>query len=199
MTERGSRAGQRLQIMKDDVDRPLAAILTLNTFAHTLGAAGVGAQSAVIWGEAWVGVVGVVVTLAILIFSEIIPKTLGAVHAKRLASFTAWTVHWMILILYPIVVACDRISKLLAGRKMHAPIISREEMHSLAQLAHEEGARPERGPHPPQPHRPARSYRRTGHDPAHRRLHAPRRPDRRPDHERRATPLRARPHHRRLD
>lgn len=140
MTERGSRAGQRLQVMKDDVDRPLAAILTLNTFAHTLGAAGVGAQSAVIWGEAWVGVVGVVVTLAILIFSEIIPKTLGAVHAKRLASFTAWTVHWMILILYPVVAACDRISKLLAGRSTHAPIISREEMHSLAQLAHEEGA-----------------------------------------------------------
>ena len=75
MTERGSRAGQRLQVMKDDVDRPLAAILTLNTFAHTLGAAGVGAQSAVIWGEAWVGVVGVVVTLAILIFSEIIPRS----------------------------------------------------------------------------------------------------------------------------
>lgn len=88
MVERGSKAGLRLQKMKDDVDRPLAAILTLNTFAHTLGAAGVGAQATLIWGEAWVGVVSVVVTLLILVFSEIIPKTIGAVHAKPLAGFT---------------------------------------------------------------------------------------------------------------
>jgi CBS domain containing-hemolysin-like protein len=140
MTERGSKAGQRLQVMKDDVDRPLAAILTLNTFAHTLGAAGVGAQATLIWGEAWVGAVSVVVTLAILIFSEIIPKTLGAVNAKRLAGFTAYTVYGMIVMLYPIVAACDWISKLLSGRRQQVPLISREEMHSLAQLAHEEGA-----------------------------------------------------------
>ena len=140
MVERGSRAGKRLQAMKDDVDRPLAAILTLNTFAHTLGAAGVGAQAAVIWGETWVGVVGVVVTLAILIFSEIIPKTLGAVNAKALAPFTAWTVHFMIVSLYPVVIACDWLSKRLQGREQSEPLISREEMHSLAQLAHDEGA-----------------------------------------------------------
>jgi len=93
-----------------------------------------------VWGEAWVGVVGVIVTLAILIFSEIIPKTLGAVHAKRLAAFTSYTVHAMIVILYPVVAACDRISKLLSSRNQPVPLISREEMHSIAQLAHEEGA-----------------------------------------------------------
>lgn len=140
MTERGSKAGQRLQVMKDDVDRPLAAILTLNTFAHTLGAAGVGAQATIVWGEAWVGAISVVVTLAILIFSEIIPKTLGAVNAKRLAAFTAYTVHGMIVMLYPVVAACNWISKILAGQNQQVPLISREEMHSIAQLAHEEGA-----------------------------------------------------------
>lgn len=140
MTERGSKAGQRLQVMKDDVDRPLAAILTLNTFAHTLGAAGVGAQATIVWGEAWVGAISVVVTLAILIFSEIIPKTLGAVNAKALAPFTAYTVHAMIVMLYPVVAACNWISKILAGQHQQAPLISREEMHSIAQLAHEEGA-----------------------------------------------------------
>jgi len=76
LVERGTLTGKRLQRMKDDIDQPLAAILMLNTFAHTLGAAGVGAEAALLWGDAWVGVVSFIVTLLILIFSEIIPKTL---------------------------------------------------------------------------------------------------------------------------
>lgn len=140
LVEQGSLAGKRLQQMKDDVDRPLAAILTLNTFAHTLGAAGVGAQAALLWGEVWVGLVSFVVTILVLIFSEIIPKTLGAMHAKRLAPFTAWAVHVMILLLYPVVIVCNWISKLMSGRGHMVPLISRDEMRSLARLAHEEGA-----------------------------------------------------------
>ena len=140
MVERGSKAGLRLQKMKDDVDRPLAAILTLNTFAHTLGAAGVGAQATLIWGEAWVGVVSVVVTLLILVFSEIIPKTIGAVHAKPLAGFTSWSVHLMIVTLLPLVAGCNAISRMLSKRDNAAPMISREEVRSLAKLAHEGGA-----------------------------------------------------------
>lgn len=140
MIDRGSRAGERLLQMKDNVDRPLAAILTLNTFAHTLGAAGVGAQATAIWGEAWLGVVGVIVTLLILVFSEIIPKTLGAVHAKRLAAFTAWTTHVLIVVLSPVVAACNWVSSLLSGREESTPIISREEVDIFASLAHEEGA-----------------------------------------------------------
>jgi len=140
MVERGSAAGRRLERMKDDVDRPLAAILTLNTFAHTLGAAGVGAQATVLWGEAWVGLVSFVITLVILIFSEIIPKTIGAVHAKALAGFTAWTTFGMIVLLWPAVAACDWVSKLLSGRRLAVAMVSREEVRSLARLAHEEGA-----------------------------------------------------------
>ena len=140
MVEQGSRAGRRLEQMKDDVDRPLAAILTLNTFAHTLGAAGVGAQATVLWGEAWVGLVSFVVTLLVLIFSEIIPKTLGAVHTKRLAPFTAWTVNWLMAVLWPVVVGCNGISKFLSGREQSVPRIDRDEVRSLARLAHEEGA-----------------------------------------------------------
>lgn len=140
MVEQGSRAGRRLERMKDDIDRPLAAILTLNTFAHTLGAAGVGAQATLLWGEVWVGVVSFVVTLLILIFSEIIPKTLGAMHARRLAVFTSWSVHAMILLLWPVVVVCNWISKLMTGRSESVPLISRDEVRSLARMAHEEGA-----------------------------------------------------------
>lgn len=140
LVERGAASGRRLEQMKDDVDRPLAAILTLNTFAHTLGAAGTGAQAAILWGEAWVGAVSVVVTLLILIGSEIIPKTLGAVHAKGLAPFTATTVHFLIIGLLPVVWVCNWISKLITGRDQAVGLMSREEVASIARIAHEEGA-----------------------------------------------------------
>lgn len=140
LVEQGRRVGKRLMRMKDDVDRPLAAILTLNTFAHTLGAAGVGAQAARLWGSAWVGAVSVVVTLLVLVVSEIVPKTLGAVHAKGLAPFTAWTVGGMMIALKPMVSVCDAVSKLLSHRDQAAPKVSRDEVRSLASLALEEGA-----------------------------------------------------------
>jgi len=140
MVEKGSRTGERLQRMKGDVDRPLAAILTLNTFAHTLGAAGVGAEAAMLWGDAWVGAVSFVVTILILVFSEIIPKTLGAVHAKALAGFTAWTVHVLIVIFQPVVTACNAISRIFAGKQRVGGGIERDEVRSLALLAASEGA-----------------------------------------------------------
>ncbi|MBO6513760.1 MAG: HlyC/CorC family transporter [Phycisphaerales bacterium] len=138
LRDAGSSAADRLERMKEDIDQPLAAILTLNTFAHTLGAAGVGAQAAVIWGEAWVGLVSFVLTLLVLIFSEIIPKTLGAVHCKSLAPFTAVTIDWLILIFKPVVAVCNAISKLFAP-KQAIPRVSREEVSNLAKLAHDEG------------------------------------------------------------
>ena len=140
LAEQGSPAGKRLQRMKDNMDRPLSAILTLNTFGHTLGAAGVGAEAARLWGDAWVGVVGFVVTILILIFSEIIPKTLGVVHAKALAPFVAWTIGGMVLILRPLVAVCDWISKLLSPSGHAARKISRDEVSSLIRFASEEGA-----------------------------------------------------------
>ena len=76
----GTKRGAALSRLKADIDRPLSAILTLNTFAHTIGAAGVGAQAFEIWGEESLGVVSAVVTIIILIASEIIPKTIGAVY-----------------------------------------------------------------------------------------------------------------------
>ena len=139
LVEQGDPAGPRLMRMKDDLDKPLAAILTLNTFAHTLGAAGVGAQAAAIWGEAWVGVVSFVLTLLVLIFSEIIPKTIGAVHARRLAPFAAITIEWLIRIFKPLVAACNWISRLFTRAGSHEPKVSREEVSNLARMAHEEG------------------------------------------------------------
>ncbi len=139
LVERGSAAGIRLERMKEDVDRPLAAILTLNTFAHTLGAAGVGAEAAILWGEMWVGLVSFVLTLLILIFSEIIPKTIGAVHAKGLAPFAAWTINALIIVLRPFVAVCDWFSKAFSRRRQSVPKLSREEVGSLARIALDEG------------------------------------------------------------
>jgi CBS domain containing-hemolysin-like protein len=140
MAEQGHAAGIRLRRMKGDVDQPLAAILTLNTFAHTLGAAGVGAEAALLWGDAWVGVVSLVVTILILVFSEIIPKTLGAVHSKALASFSAATIQALIVILKPVVTVCNGISLILTGGKQAMPAISRHEVRSLARIALDAGA-----------------------------------------------------------
>ena len=139
LVDEGRPAGSRLLELTTDIDRPLAAILTLNTFAHTLGAAGVGAQAAVIWGEAWVGLVSFVVTVLILVLSEVVPKTLGAVHAERLAGFVAATCTVLIRVLYPAVLACNWISRLASGPRREGPKVSRHELRVFAGWAQEEG------------------------------------------------------------
>jgi Mg2+/Co2+ transporter CorB len=77
--------GARLEKLKTEIGGSLGAILSLNTIAHTVGAAGAGAQAAVVFGEAYLGVISGVLTLLILVLSEIIPKTLGAIHWQRLS------------------------------------------------------------------------------------------------------------------
>ena len=139
LVERSSPTGKQLQQMKDDIGHSLAAILTLNTFAHTLGAAGVGAQASLIWGQAWIAVVSFMVTLLILFISEIIPKTLGAMHAKKLAPFAAWAINGTIKLLWPVVVSCDWVSKRLSKNNHLVAKISREEIRGLANLALKEG------------------------------------------------------------
>ena len=103
----GGRIGRELESFKSNIDRPLAAILTLNTIAHTVGAIGVGEQSARIWADANPMITSVIVptlmVLGILILSEIIPKTLGANHWQKLVPFTVSTLETIIFLLYPLV------------------------------------------------------------------------------------------------
>jgi CBS domain containing-hemolysin-like protein len=131
-------SGPMLERMKDNIERPLAAILTLNTIAHTIGAAGVGAEAYVIFGSGWVAVTSAVLTILILVFSEIIPKTLGVVYAGRLASFTAYTITGMIYLTYPLVVAFQALSGLIGKR--HEQKLTREEFAVIAELGQTEGA-----------------------------------------------------------
>ncbi|MCA1779168.1 MAG: hemolysin family protein [Xanthomonadaceae bacterium] len=138
MNERGAKSGKLLRTLKRDIDRPLSAILSLNTIAHTFGAAGVGAQALLVFGSAWVTVSSALVTLAILIFSEIIPKTLGATYWKQLSPFTAYSCRVLIILMWPLVTLSKFVTRLLA-RGTRPPSISREEFHALAQIGTREG------------------------------------------------------------
>lgn len=132
------QAASRLRELKDDVDRPLAAILTLNTVAHTIGAAGAGAQAAAYFGSGAIGVFSAVLTLGILVLSEIIPKTLGAVFWRGLAPLVARMLKPLIYLLYPLVVMSQWFARLLTGGREKSDV-SREELAALADIGAEEG------------------------------------------------------------
>lgn len=139
----GNGAGAVLRKLKDDINAPLAAILTLNTVAHTAGAAGAGAQAAAVFGSQYVGVISAILTLLILVFSEIIPKTLGAVYWRQLAPATGYTVRFMVWVLYPFV----KMSEWLTRGLSHGPTLtgfSREEFAVMAELGRAEGQLEER-------------------------------------------------------
>jgi len=129
--------GKLLRNLKDDINRPLAAILSLNTIAHTMGAAGAGAQAALIFGDAYIGVISAVLTLLILVFSEIIPKTLGAHFWRQLAVPVARSVKLLIWILYPFVILSEKITSGLTHENEIK--ITRNEMAAMAELGEKEG------------------------------------------------------------
>jgi len=134
----GKPSGALLNKLTTDINKPLSAILTLNTIAHTMGAAGAGAQAASVFGEAYLGIISAVLTLLILIFSEIIPKTLGATYWKALAPITAFFLKYLILILYPFVIMSQ---KLTSGFTEESPLkgLSRSELLVMAELSEKEG------------------------------------------------------------
>lgn len=137
----GSEYGRLLKEYKTNVDRPLAAILTLNTVAHTVGAIGVGASATKVWpgNELMTGaVVPVVMTLAILILSEIIPKTLGATRWKAMAPFTVKSLKLIQWATAPLLWVIEKITKSLKGEK-ESVTVSRTDMAALASLSHREG------------------------------------------------------------
>jgi CBS domain containing-hemolysin-like protein len=139
-TLRDSKPKQALRLkgLKENIDRPLAGILSLNTIAHTIGAAGVGAQATEVFGSQWLGLTSVIMTLLILIFSEIIPKTIGALHWRVLAPAIAVSVSWLIWVLYPLVWGSELLTKLLSGGKGHHAL-TREELGAMAEIGAQQG------------------------------------------------------------
>lgn len=134
----GKETGKLLKGMKEDIDRPLSSILSLNTIAHTVGAAGVGAQAQVVFGSAYVGIISAILTLLILVLSEIIPKTLGATHWRALAKGSARVLKVTIILMYPLVLMSKFITRWFT-KDSSQPSFSREEFSALAERGHEEG------------------------------------------------------------
>ncbi|WP_299236418.1 CNNM domain-containing protein [uncultured Halomonas sp.] len=136
--ETNPRLHARLNDLKRNIDQPLAAILTLNTIAHTVGATGVGAQVTVVFGETWLGVASAVMTLLILFVSEIIPKTIGATYWRQLSGMLARTLAVMVLILKPFIWMSEQITKRIGKDAMDTDM--RGEIKALAQIGQEEKA-----------------------------------------------------------
>lgn len=135
---RPKRAALLQRLKHDNVDRSLAAILTLNTIAHTVGAIGAGAEAAALFGSAWFGLFSFAMTMAILLLSEIIPKTIGAVHWTRLVAPTAYYVLGLIVLLFPLVWLSERLTKAITrGRNVH--VFSRDEFVAMARMGHASG------------------------------------------------------------
>ena len=138
MEKSGHPRATSLRGYKDDIDKPLAAILSLNTIAHTVGAAGAGAQATEVFGDQWIGLFSAILTFAILFFSEIIPKTIGAVFWKQLTGFVVVTLNILMPPLKPLVWASGLASGVISGG--HKPgAVSREELTALADLGHQQG------------------------------------------------------------
>ncbi|MDA3953646.1 MAG: CNNM domain-containing protein [Bacteroidales bacterium] len=128
-----------LKRFKDEIDMPLAAILTINTFANTIGAIGVGAQAQKLWGNEYLTITSGILTLTILIFSEIIPKTLGANYWRNLAPVVPYFLKVMIYSpFYPVIILAKFITRKLK-KDENQDMVSRSEFHAMAKIGVKEG------------------------------------------------------------
>ncbi len=126
------------QLKGEKIDQALAAILTVNTIAHTVGAIGAGSKATAVFGSVWFGVFSAVMTLLILFLSEIVPKTLGAVYWREVSGATAWYVNFLIKAMYPLIIVSEKITKWIASGKQTGDF-SRDEFVAMAGLGHEMG------------------------------------------------------------
>jgi len=138
--EEGSKVASKFKTLKQEPAKAIAAILSLNTIANTIGAAGVGYQANIIWGNEMFGWISAGTTLLILIFAEIIPKTIGTSHYRSLMPFATRVISALIFILYPIVLLVECITRWFTPKSAEEDAaVSMEEVTAMANLAEEEG------------------------------------------------------------
>ncbi|MCW8994708.1 MAG: DUF21 domain-containing protein, partial [Psychromonas sp.] len=130
-------AGDILDNIKSNIDQSISSILILNTFAHTMGAAGVGAQAVHVFGARWETLIAFVLTLAILYFSEIIPKTLGVAFWRQLAVPSAYIISFLVKIIFPLVWLATRVTSLF--HRDQDETVSREEILAFSALSYKAG------------------------------------------------------------
>ncbi len=137
LEDQGVKGAQRLKRLKQNPDRPISAILCLNTIANTVGASIVGSLVAKIYGDPMIGVFSTIFTLAILIFSEIIPKTIGSSYWRSLAIPASVIINAMIFITFPLVWIIERLQKLISANANQVSV-SREDISAMVSVATEE-------------------------------------------------------------
>lgn len=138
MEKKNKKSGERFRKLKSNIDRPLAAILSLNTIAHTAGAAGAGAQAASIFGNKYVGVISAILTLMILVISEIIPKSLGATYWRQLAKPVSVSLSYLIPLMIPFVWMSKYITMLFSSKET-TQTFCRDEFTAMAELGEKSG------------------------------------------------------------
>ena len=137
LEDQGVKGAQRLKKLKQSPDRPISAILCLNTIANTVGASIVGSLVYEVYGDPLVGVFSTVFTLAILIFSEIIPKTIGTSYWRTLAIPASAIISSMIFITFPLVWILEHLTHLISDRSTQVSV-SREDISAMVSVAVEE-------------------------------------------------------------
>ena len=136
--EEGYAPAKLMSSYKEDTSRPLAAILSLNTIANTIGAAGVGMQGTAVFGSKWFGLISALTTILILFFGEIIPKVIGTTYWRELMGITARIIKVLIFVLYPLVLLVELISRMVPDNE-DDPSVSREEVLAMVNVGEEEG------------------------------------------------------------
>jgi CBS domain containing-hemolysin-like protein len=139
ITEDGSRAGQVLGSFKENMERPISAILIINTAANTAGAAVAGSQARILFGETSVLWFSLWFTIAVLFFSEIVPKVMGVVYSRSVATWMALPWAGVIKLLHPIIWSIQHVSRIFKPRE---PVLSapEEEVQQMAMISAEEGS-----------------------------------------------------------
>ncbi|MCH5176785.1 MAG: HlyC/CorC family transporter [Prevotellaceae bacterium] len=139
LEQQGVKGADRLKALKSNIDRPISAILVVNTIANTVGASFVGSEAAQLFNSTGVGVVSGIFTFCILVFSEIIPKTIGSNHWRKLAIPASGIIRGMIVITYPIVFLLERLTRFISNRTSAQVSVSREEVAAMVTTGAEEG------------------------------------------------------------
>jgi len=138
LDQQGVKAGTKFLKLKNNIDKPISSILALNTIANTFGASLVGKQAAVVFDDAGFGIISALFTVLILIFAEIIPKTIGTTYWKSLTGVACSIIRFMMIIMSPVVLIVGLISKFLFPSKDEATV-SREEVTAMADIGEKEG------------------------------------------------------------
>lgn len=134
----GAKNASLMMTQKQNIEPPISAILSLNTIAHTVGSAGVGAEAVKVFGDAYFGIISAVLTILILVLSEIIPKTIGSYYWRQLAMPASKIIQWLVIISYPLVWLSELITNLIASKKQPLSV-SREEVSAMVSVGTKEG------------------------------------------------------------